>query len=1050
MKNDPFRQILPVARAIPHFHRMYRSIAAVIGALALTLGLLGASSIVAPPPVAHAATLNPIQAENSLPGDPTWNDFASVAAQDAISGFGSKISVNHGDSLDLYVTTTAASFTISVYRTGWYNGDGARLISTLGPFTGVHQVIPAPNPVTGMVSCTSWTKTTTLSIPSNWVTGVYLARLNASNGNKSFIFFVVRDDGGTEPIEFQTSVTTYQAYNGWGGVSLYANNTNGTVYKYPHATKVSFDRPFDPQDSNGAGHFLYYEYPFIRWAESQGYNITYTTDVDTDTNANPLTNHKEFLSVGHDEYWSRPMRTNVQNAINAGVNVAFFSANSMYWQIRFEPNSAGVADRVEVGYKDFATATTAPGPDPMYGVNNSIVTANWRDPVINQPENGVIGVMYQDQVNKDYAYVVQNASNWVYAGTGFVNGTSLPGIVGYEYDKVWNNGFTPAGLTVLSNSPVVGCCEGSGNSDSNSSVYTAASGAQVFAGGTIQWSWGLDNYSSDGNFVNAGFQRTTSNILNKFMNGSAPPPAPAVSLSPANLTFASQTVNTTSAAQSITLTNTGNAALSISGIALSGTNAGDFAQTNTCPSGTNTLAAGANCAISVTFTPTASGTRTASVTITDNASNSPQSVGLSGTGTTVAAPAVSLSPTSLSFGSVAIGTTSAVQSVTLTNSGNAALSISNIALSGTNAADFAQTNTCPTGTNTLAAGANCAISVTFTPTQNASESASVQITDNAAGSPQSVSLSGTGYTPAPAVSLTPTSLSFGSVTTNTSSAAQSITLKNTGTAPLTISGIALSGTNADQFSQTNTCPASLAAGGTCSISVVFSPTVAQSDSASVQVSDNASGSPHSASLSGTGVAPSACTALFCDGFESGTLPGVWSSDTTGTNATLAIVSTPAHSGTHALKVSLNKSSTGSAYVTEKFTTAQPTVYVKAWFDAQATTTWGEANLISLYTSGGAFIAWVYYDPSLTNLYLYTASNKLVTCSSQLPTGAWHSLELGYTSSLLSLTMDGTSICSTSVSGLGSVGSVNVGVDTADNSLVQTFYVDDVTIDSKVI
>src|SRR5207245_3053892 len=119
----------------------------------------------------------------------------------------------------------------------------------------------------------------------------------------------------------------------------------GSAYPYAHATKVSFDRPFDPLDSSGAGHFLYVEYSFIRWAESQGYDLTYTTDVDTHTNVNPLTNHKAFLSVGHDEYWSKPMRDNVQNAINAGVNVAFFSANAVYWQIRFEPNAAGVPNR---------------------------------------------------------------------------------------------------------------------------------------------------------------------------------------------------------------------------------------------------------------------------------------------------------------------------------------------------------------------------------------------------------------------------------------------------------------------------------------------------------------------------------------------------------------------------------------------------------------------------------------------------------------------------------------------------------------------------------
>ena len=116
------------------------------------------------------------------------------------------------------------------------------------------------------------------------------------------------------------------------------------------------------------------------------------------------------------------MRDNVTSAIGAGVNTGFFSANAVYWQIRFEPNSAGVPNRVQVGYKDFATTTARPGPDPMWNVNNAVVTTRWRDDPVNLPENGLLGVMYQDQVNRSYAYVVQNASNWVYSGSGLVEG----------------------------------------------------------------------------------------------------------------------------------------------------------------------------------------------------------------------------------------------------------------------------------------------------------------------------------------------------------------------------------------------------------------------------------------------------------------------------------------------------------------------------------------------------------------------------------------------------------------------------------------------------
>ncbi len=725
----------PSLRQLP---RRYVYLAAVLVVVLLLTGAAFVAYVVPPTHHAAAAGPNPIQQENSLPGTPGWNDFSADLQPDTISGFGSQISVNHGGSIDFYVTTTAPSFTIDIFRTGYYQGIGARLIESLGSFPGHHQAIPNPDPVTGMIACTNWTKTTTLQIPSTWVTGVYLAKLTTSTGNSSFIFFVVRDDSSTADLVFQTSVTTYEAYNTWGGTSLYNNLTNGQIYPYPHATKVSFDRPFNPGDSNGAGHYFFYEYKFVYWLESQGYNVTYTTDVDTDLNTTPLTNHKGFLSVGHDEYWSANMRNNVQNAINAGVNVAFFSANDMYWQIRFEPNAAGVPDRVMVGYKDFADSGPAPGPDPELGVNNSIVTTNWRDPVVNQPENGIIGVMFEQQTDNSYPYVVQNANSWIYDNTGFVDGSSIPGIVGYEYDKVWNNGFSPPGLTILSNSPVHGCCGGF-SSDANSTIYTAPSGARVFAAGTIQWSWGLANIQGN-TYANAGIQQTTANILNNFING----PTPNAGLSATSLNFNGAVVGTTSPAKTITLTSNGTATLSISSIAITGANAGDFSQTNNCPA---TMGINASCTITVTFSPQAAGNRGASITLTDNASNSPQSIALSGVGQTTAGPLVTLNPTNLSFSYQNVGTTSAAQTITLSNVGTAPLSISSITTTGTNAADFQTTNTCPSGSSTLAVNASCTINVTFSPTANGNRSANVTIKDNAADSPENVAVTGIALTP---------------------------------------------------------------------------------------------------------------------------------------------------------------------------------------------------------------------------------------------------------------------------------------------------------------
>src|SRR2546421_267912 len=1140
------------------------------------------------PVPAKAADSNPIQIENSKAGTQGWNDFSADLAPDTLSGFGSKISINHGDSIDFYVTTTAPSFTINIYRTGYYGGAGARLISSPGSFPGLHQVIPAPDKVTGIISCSNWTKTTTLNIPSSWVTGVYLAKLTSSTGKSSFIFFVVRDDGGHEAIDFQTSVTTYQAYNTWGGTSLYNNNTNLSIFKGPHATKVSFDRPFNPGDSNGAGHYLFYEYKFVYWLESQGYDVTYTTAVDTDTNVNPLTNHRAFLSVGHDEYWSKGMRDNVQVAINAGVNVAFFGANAVYWQIRFEPNTAGAADRVEVGYKDFATDTTPPGPDPQWGVNNAIVTTNWRASPVNKPENALMGVMFEDQTKNEqsYPFVVQNASNWVYAGTGFVNGSSVPGIVGYEYDKVFNNRLTPAGITILGNSPLAG--ETAGNSFSNATLYTASSGARVFASGTIEWSWGLANIQSN-TFANAGIQKMTANILSNFIMGTGP----TVALNPTSVSFGNNIVGAKSAPQTVTLSNSGSATLSISSIAITGTNAADFAQTNTCLGGSNTLAAGSSCTISLTFTPGASGARSSSLTFTDNAADSPQTVTLSGTATvpttyfsdgfesgnlnawtlpssdstgarTVQSTVVNsgsdalaftntsgqyayvytalpsgpeaqnftrfyfrfssnvtsgiqlaiarntnggnvweidynanrhgldvyfwstnggiysifspsnalsantwysievqdyqtttghaqawlngtslgsvdadlstsapyarlmlydsapgtiflddvtvsnvyngtiapsagayLNPTSVSFGNQIVGITSATQTVTLTNNSSLALSINSIALTGTNAADFAQSNTCPGGSNTLAAGSSCAISLTFTPGASGTRSANLTFTDNAAGSPQAVALSGTGVIAAAAVSLNPTSVSFGNQNVGIDSTAQTVTLTNSGTTPLSISSIALTGTNAADFAQTNTCPSgnnALAAGSSCTISLTFTPGASGTRSANLTFTDNAADRPQVVALTGTGVI---ATTYFSDGFESGNLNS-WTLPSSDSTGSAAVQSTVVNSGSNAL--ALNNASGQYAYVYTALPSGPQTqTFTRFYFRFGSDVTTG-TQLAIARNSNGNNVWEVDYNASRHGLdvYFWNASGAVYAVFSPnnaLSANTWYSIEV---------------------------------------------------------
>jgi len=349
------------------------------------------------------------------------------------------------------------------------------------------------------------------------------------------------------------------------------------------------------------------------------------------------------------------------------------------------------------------------------------------------------------------------------------------------------------------------------------------------------------------NALNATPSTTQTVLLNGTGVGSA---APQAVLSPTSLVFSNVVVDSTSVAQIVTLSNAGTAALSITSIKIIGSDFEQFAQTSNCGA---SLAAGASCTISVTFTAPAAGNYSSTLSVADNATGSPQTIALTGTGVAAAAPKAVLSPTSLSFSNTTTGATAAALTVQLSNPGNAALSITGISIVGSGASAFIQTSGCGA---TLAAGATCSISVTFTPSAAASYSAALTVADNATGSPQTVALAGTGVVPpVPQAVLSPTSLAFGSLTTGSTSAVQTTRLSNPGTASLSITGISITGANPGQFAQTNNCGASLETGASCTISVTFTPAAAASYSAAISVADNAAGSPQSVQLTGAGISP---------------------------------------------------------------------------------------------------------------------------------------------------------------------------------------------------
>jgi plastocyanin len=465
-----------------------------------------------------ASTTNPIVAENQQSGTQNWligNQSKGVQNND-IEGYGSSPSTNIGGNVTFYVNTGTQSrpYNIEVYRVGYYGGQGGRLMQTVGPLQGqVQTPCAVTDQATKLVEC-NWAPSYTLNVPNNWVSGLYLAKLvRQDTGSQTYIMFVVRDDARVSDILFQSPLTNYAAYNSYGGYCLYAFCNSGGVRAY----KVSLDRPFQVflgGDCCELNTPLRYEFQMIRWLESQGYDVSYATSLDAEVNPQLMLNHQVFLSESHDEYWSANMRTTLTNAQNLGRNLAFFSANSIYWRIRFEPSSTNnTANRVVVSYKEnFALDPVAP-------------TTLWRDPANAQPENALLGVMYTGDNDSTaltgYDFVVSNSAHPYFANTGLNNGDRLSGLVGFEWDGLISNGAAPSNLEVLSASPVTATSiapQPSGltaNQIANAVRYVKSNGAKVFSVGTIQWSWGLDNFSIDQHTqrVDLRAQQITVNIF---------------------------------------------------------------------------------------------------------------------------------------------------------------------------------------------------------------------------------------------------------------------------------------------------------------------------------------------------------------------------------------------------------------------------------------------------------------------------------------------------------------------------------------------------------
>jgi hypothetical protein len=459
-------------------------------AAGLASGLTGTSALA----VEAKAAPNLIRDENARPGAHDWQltrvrPDKSEQRTELIEGYCSRQSVKAGESISLHISTAPARpFRVEIFRMGYYGGKGARLMTTLGPFDGKTQDVPTPGPK-DLHEC-HWEPSTTLTIPDDWPSGVYLGRLSTVVDEakepywQSYVVFIVRDDRPAD-ILFQCSDNTWQAYNRWP--SHYSVYTHPKGVQGPWAD-VSFDRPYgreaqwngvvnDPL-SFGSGEFLPLEFPLAYWLEQHGYDVTYCSNSDMLTPDHGL-KCKSFISVGHDEYWDIRQYRSVEKIRDEGVSLLFLSGNAVCWVTPFRSGADGRENRIMFrggpygGEHDYAKGRQKDhGPFPEHG-----------------PDEGLLmGARNVEPVNGGGDWIVVKPEHWIFEGTGVQKGDRIPGLIGWEYHgdpadipglevvaagTAWVGGVTPQHWTAT--------------------VYPGPKGNVVFNASTIFWAQGLSS-----------------------------------------------------------------------------------------------------------------------------------------------------------------------------------------------------------------------------------------------------------------------------------------------------------------------------------------------------------------------------------------------------------------------------------------------------------------------------------------------------------------------------------------------------------------------------
>lgn len=402
-----------------------------------------------------------VKAENARPGTGAWRiPAARVAGEQELGGYTDGVSVLPGEPATLRLSSALGAVTVTAYRLGYYGGALAREVWKSTPLAVGRQAGPRVDRL-GTVRC-DWPVTT--SVPTTgWPEGSYLLRLDAG-GKARYVPLTVRSAATRGRLVLVSEVTSYQAYNHWGGHSLYKgpDGSFGT-----RARAVSFDRPYDLE---GARHVLNFEIGPIRVAEQLGVDLAYATSWELHHDPGLLDGAAGVVSLGHDEYWSVAMRRAVERARDAGTNVALLGANAVYWRVRFD-----AAGRLVTCYKSGVDDPERGRPD---------ATAMWRADPDPDPENSLTGQLYE-AFPADADLVVHDPGFFLFDGLGLRRGDRVAGLVATEIDRAYPVAGTPADLQVVAHSPVP--IAGKAGTFSDVTYYTAASGAGVIDVGTMGW-----------------------------------------------------------------------------------------------------------------------------------------------------------------------------------------------------------------------------------------------------------------------------------------------------------------------------------------------------------------------------------------------------------------------------------------------------------------------------------------------------------------------------------------------------------------------------------